>query len=101
MDWHGICCKKPYENARKTIEEGACIGRYLVYNRRITPGDAKMTNDFDTINAMLNAMADEGILERMVEPCDDIGIHPLEYADIAGIMNEVFDEMYPYANYRG
>lgn len=60
-----------------------------------------MLNNFDEINDILNAMADEGVVEHMVEPCDDIGIHPLEYADIAGIMNEVFDEMYPYADSRG
>jgi hypothetical protein len=50
-----------------------------------------MLHDFDEINAILHSMADEGILEPMVEPidCDDCG--PFDYAEVTGL----WDEMYP------
>jgi hypothetical protein len=50
-----------------------------------------MLHDFDEINAILHSMADEGILEPMVEPIDSDDCHPMDYADVTGL----WDEMYP------
>ena len=47
--------------------------------------------DFDEINAILNQLADENIVEPMVEPIDENDCHPLDWADVTG----TFDEMYP------
>jgi hypothetical protein len=47
--------------------------------------------DFEEINAILNQMADEGIVEPMVEPIDEQDCHPMDFADVTGL----FDEMYP------
>ena len=46
---------------------------------------------FENINAILNAMADEGILEPMVEPIDSDDCGPFDYAEVTGL----WDEMYP------
>ena len=47
--------------------------------------------DFEEVNAILNQLADEGTLEPMVEPIDENDCHPLDWADVTGM----FDEMYP------
>ena len=47
--------------------------------------------DLDTVNAMLHQLADEGILEPMAEPIDADDCHPMDYADVTGL----WDEMYP------
>jgi hypothetical protein len=54
-------------------------------------GRKVMLHDFDEINAILHSMADEGILEPMVEPIDCDDCHPMDYADVTGL----WDEMYP------
>lgn len=53
-----------------------------------------MLNDFEEVNAILNQLADDGIVEHMVEPCDDSNAHPLDWAEVAGISDEIFDDMY-------
>lgn len=50
---------------------------------------------FENINSILNAMADEGILEPMAEPCDCSDAHPLDWAEVTGLSNELADEIYP------
>jgi len=50
-----------------------------------------MLNDFDAINDILNAMADEGTIEPMAEPIDSDDCSPMDYADVTGL----WDEMYP------
>lgn len=46
-----------------------------------------MLNDFEDINRILAEMSDEG----MIEPIDENDCHPLDFADVTGL----FDEMYP------
>lgn len=46
-----------------------------------------MISDFEDVNRILAEMSDEG----MVEPIDEDDCHPLDYADVTGL----FDEMYP------
>lgn len=50
-----------------------------------------LLTDTDTINAILNQLADEGTVEPMVEPIDEADCDPFDYAEVTGL----FDEMYP------
>ena len=50
-------------------------------------------NDFEEVNAILSAMTDED----MVEPIDEQDCHPLDWAEVVGILDEVFDDVYPEA----
>lgn len=54
-------------------------------------------NDFDNVNRILDEMAQDGIVEHMVEPIDENDCHPLDWATVTGLADEVFDEIYPYA----
>ena len=56
-----------------------------------------MMNDIEMANAILNQLAVEGAVEPMAEPIDESDCHPLDWADVVGITDEIFDEMYPGA----
>jgi hypothetical protein len=56
--------------------------------------------DTDLINAILADLAEQSILEPMAEPIDDPNCHPLDWAEVVGITNEIFDELYPDADAR-
>lgn len=47
--------------------------------------------NFDEINGILNAMAEQGILESMVEPIDDpsIQVDFYDWADVVGLNEEI------------
>ena len=45
----------------------------------------------DNLNAILAEMRDNGT----VEPIDEPTCHPLDWAEVVGIADEVFDEIYP------
>jgi hypothetical protein len=47
---------------------------------------------FEDINVILNQMADEGILEPMAEPIDEADCNPFDYADVAGLWEEMYPE---------
>jgi hypothetical protein len=49
-----------------------------------------MLHDFDEINDILNAMADEGTLEPMIEPIDSPNeeVNFWDWADVVGIVDE-------------
>jgi hypothetical protein len=51
-----------------------------------------MLNDFDTINQILNEMADEGILEPLAEPIDSNDCSPFDYAEVTGLWEEMYPE---------
>lgn len=53
--------------------------------------------DTDAINAFLAQLAEQEIVEPMAEPIDASDCHPLDWAEVTGLMDEVFDEMYPHA----
>ena len=57
------------------------------------PTQEKKMYAFEEINDILNACADEGILEPMVEPIDENTCHPLDWAEVVGV--DIFDEIYP------
>lgn len=46
-----------------------------------------MLNDFEDVNRILAELAED----KMVEPIDENDCHPMDYADVTGL----FDEMYP------
>jgi hypothetical protein len=50
--------------------------------------------DLDTINSILADMADAGIVEPMVEPIDENDCHPLDWAEVVGCADDIFDEIY-------
>ena len=52
--------------------------------------------DFEDINRILDELAEQGIVEPMVEPIDEQTCHPLDWAEVVGIQDEIFDEIYPY-----
>ena len=60
---------------------------------RASQGEMKMSifEDIDAINAILAELAAQEILEPMAEPIDEEDCHPMDYADVTGL----FDEMYP------
>ena len=49
-----------------------------------------MLNDFDNVNAVLNQMADEGMIEPMVEPIDDpsVEVNFWDWADVVDVVDE-------------
>ena len=51
-----------------------------------------MLNDFDEINRILNEMAEDGILEPLAEPIDSNDCSPLDYAEVAGLWEEMYPE---------
>lgn len=53
--------------------------------------------DTDTINAILADLAAQNIVEPMAEPIDESDCHPMDWAEVVGIANEMFDEIYPEA----
>lgn len=53
--------------------------------------------DADAINAILAELADREIIEPMAEPIDEADCHPLDWAEVVGVADEIFDEMYPGA----
>lgn len=53
--------------------------------------------DTDAINAFLAQLAEQDIVEPVAEPIDCADCHPLDWAEVTGLLNEVFDEMYPHA----
>ena len=56
-----------------------------------------MLHDFEEINSVLAALADEGTIEPMAEPCDWSDVHPLDWADSVGLFDEVASVLYPEA----
>lgn len=54
------------------------------------PRMAGLLDDSDTINAILNQLADEGTIEPMVEPIDDPQnlTDFWDWADVVGIVDE-------------
>jgi hypothetical protein len=50
-----------------------------------------MINSFDDVNRILAELAEMGTIEPMVEPIDENDCHPMDYADVTGL----WDEMYP------
>ena len=52
-----------------------------------------MLNDFEDVNRILAEMAEQGIVEPVVEPIDEDTCHPLDWAEVVGV--DIFDEIYP------
>lgn len=55
-----------------------------------------MLYDFDDVNQILNQMADEGILEPMIEPIDDpvVEVDFWDWADVVGVVDEYIEPWY-------
>jgi len=55
--------------------------------------------NFDEVNYILNQMADENILEPMVEPIDDpsVEVNFWDWADVVGAVDDFVPEEYTNA----
>jgi hypothetical protein len=55
-----------------------------------------MFNDFDYPNDVLNDLAEQGILEHMVEPIDDpsLQVSYWDWAETIGIVDDLIPEEY-------
>lgn len=51
-----------------------------------------MLNDFADVNRILDELAEQGIVEPVVEPIDEDTCHPLDWAEVVGV--DIFDEVY-------
>ena len=51
--------------------------------------------DTDAINAILSDLADREIVEPMAEPIDCSDCHPMDWAEVTGLVDEVVDQIYP------
>jgi len=49
-------------------------------------------DDTDTINAILSQLADDGMIEPMVEPIDEVDCDPFDYAEVTGLWEEMYPE---------
>jgi len=54
-----------------------------------------MLNSFDDVNRILDELAAAEILEPMVEPIDESDCHPMDWAEVTGLADELVDEIYP------
>jgi hypothetical protein len=54
-----------------------------------------MLNNFDDVNGILADLAEQDILEPMVEPIDEPTCHPMDWAEVTGLADEMADEVYP------
>lgn len=50
-----------------------------------------MLHDFDEINRILAEMTSE----NMIEPIDEADCHPMDWAEVTGLLDDVQDEIYP------
>lgn len=71
-----------------------------MYNRGMmiatTNGEHKMLNDFEEVNGILADLAEQGIIEPMIEPIDDpsLEINYWDWADVIGIVDNLIPEEY-------
>ena len=47
---------------------------------------------FEEINSILDQMAQQGTIEPMVEPIDENDTHPMDFAEVAGLWEEMYPE---------
>jgi hypothetical protein len=61
-----------------------------------TNEDTKMLNDLDEANSQLSYLAEQGIIEPMVEPIDDPGleVNYWDWAEVLGIVDNMVPEEY-------
>jgi hypothetical protein len=58
--------------------------------------DTKMLNDLDEANSQLSYLAEQGIIEPMVEPIDDpsLEVNYWDWAEVLGIVDNMVPEEY-------
>lgn len=53
-----------------------------------------MLNHFDDVNDILAQLADEGTLEPLAEPIDCEDCHPMDWAEVTGLLEDISDNIY-------
>jgi len=51
--------------------------------------------EFDDVDRILAELAEQGTLEPMAEPIDEPTCHPMDWAEVTGLADELADEIYP------
>lgn len=51
--------------------------------------------DFEDVNRILAELAANDSVEPMVEPIDEPTCHPMDWAEVTGLADELVDEIYP------
>lgn len=51
--------------------------------------------DFEDVNRILAELAANGEVEPMVEPIDEPTCHPMDWAEVTGLADELADDIYP------
>jgi hypothetical protein len=54
--------------------------------------------DFEDVNAILAQLAANDAVEPMVEPIDEPTCHPMDWAEVTGLADELADDIYPEIN---
>jgi hypothetical protein len=54
--------------------------------------------DFEDVNAVLAQLAANDAVEPMVEPIDEPTCHPMDWAEVTGLADELADDIYPETN---
>jgi hypothetical protein len=55
--------------------------------------------DFEDVNAVLAQLAANDAVEPMVEPIDEPTCHPMDWAEVTGLADELADDIYPETNF--
>jgi hypothetical protein len=55
--------------------------------------------DDDAINAILAQIATLESEEPMVEPIDEANCHPMDWAEVTGLADELVEDIYPEAKW--
>jgi hypothetical protein len=50
--------------------------------------------DFEDVNAVLAQLAADNAVEPMAEPIDEPTCHPMDWAEVTGLADELADEVY-------
>lgn len=53
-----------------------------------------MLNDFEMVNSILSELADKEIVEPIAEPIDCEDCHPMDWAEVTGLLDDMADSMY-------
>jgi hypothetical protein len=58
-----------------------------------------MLYDFEDVNDVLAQLAAENAVEPMAEPIDEPTCHPMDWAEVTGLADELADEIYPETSF--
>jgi hypothetical protein len=48
---------------------------------------------------LINSLLDQLAIRDIIEPIDENNCHPMDWAEVTGLLDEVFDDIYSEDNY--